>query len=124
MRCEDIQSVLIDFVDDHLDAIRRQEVVTHLEVCENCRQEESKLRELLHAVAETPEEQPGSTLRENFNRMMQSPPTAHGASETTHGAAQTTPDPSSKAPAFLRKTRSKSCPCTCRQSAGIPRPHG
>src|ERR1700731_4379087 len=90
MRCEDIQSVLIDFVDDRLDAIRRQEVVTHLEVCENCRQEESQLRELLRAVAETPEEQPRSTLRENFNRLMQSPPTAHGAEQTIPGSTEST----------------------------------
>ena len=72
MRCEDIQSALIDFLDDRLNAIRRQEVVTHLEICENCRQEESQLRELLRAVAETSEEQPASSLRENFNRLMQS----------------------------------------------------
>jgi hypothetical protein len=88
MRCEDIQSVLIDFLDDRLDAIRRQEVVTHLEVCENCRQEESQLRELLRTAAETPEEQPRSTLRENFNRLMQSemklqdPETGHQPTET------------------------------------------
>jgi len=109
MRCEDIQTVLIDFLDDRLDAIRRQDVVTHLETCENCRQEESQLRELLSAVAETPEEQPAGTLRENFNRLLQSEmklhaseagretsvtfrgaaETSRGALETTHGASET-----------------------------------
>jgi hypothetical protein len=89
MRCEDIQSVLIDFLDDRMDAIRRQEVVTHLEVCENCRQEESQLRDLLRAVAETPEEQPRSTLRENFNRLMQSA-TTHATAQTTPGSTETT----------------------------------
>jgi hypothetical protein len=89
MRCEDIQSVLIDFLDDRMDAIRRQEVVTHLEVCENCRQEESQLRELLRAVAETPEEQPPGTLRENFKRMMQTPPATSGVAETSRDSAET-----------------------------------
>src|ERR1700731_4108564 len=98
MRCEDIQSVLIDFLDDRLDAIRRQEVVTHLEICESCRQEESQLRELLRAVGETPEEQPSSSLRENFNRLMQSPPTAHGASETGRQPAE---NPVKKLPLHL-----------------------
>jgi Putative zinc-finger len=98
MRCVDIQSVLIDFLDDRLDAIRRQEIVTHLEICENCRLEESRLRELLRAVAETPEEQPRSTLRENFNRLMQSPPTAHGASESAPGLAE---NPVKKLPLHL-----------------------
>jgi Putative zinc-finger len=89
MRCEDIQSVLIDFLDDRMDAIRRQELVTHLEVCENCRQEESQLRELLRAVAETPEEQPPGTLRENFKRMMQTPPATSGVAETSRNSAET-----------------------------------
>ena len=105
MRCEDIQSVLIDFLDDRLDAIRRQEVVTHLEVCENCRQEESQLRELLRAVVETPEEQPASTLRENFNRLMQSemilhdPETGDRPSETGRRPAE---NPVKKLPLHLQ----------------------
>jgi hypothetical protein len=71
-RCDDIQSKLIDFLDDRLDALNRQEVVMHLETCEKCRLEESGLRELLRVASETPDELPGVRLRNNFNRLLQS----------------------------------------------------
>lgn len=70
MKCEQVQEALMDYIDGRLDEAAGRAVKAHLETCQQCRQEEKELREVLLAIEETPLEQPGSVVRENFNRML------------------------------------------------------
>ncbi len=71
MNCEQVQGVLMDYIDQQLDEPAGRAVRIHLDDCAQCRQVERELRELMQAIAETPLEQPGSSIRKNFNRILQ-----------------------------------------------------
>jgi hypothetical protein len=70
MNCEQASEALMDYIDGQLDDETAQSVKVHLDTCPRCRQEERELREVMEAIAETPQEQPGSRVHEGFNRML------------------------------------------------------
>jgi len=72
MDCNEVQSRLIDFLDDRLPAVSHQAIDEHLLTCEKCRKDVEELRVLLNVIAEAPIERPAEGLRENFNSMLQS----------------------------------------------------
>jgi len=72
MSCEDVQLLLIDYVDGHLPEAKRLEVEKHLDTCEKCRQEEKEIRELFQKMDDTPLEEPGAGLRKGFDQLLQS----------------------------------------------------
>jgi hypothetical protein len=71
MNCEQVQEALMDYIDRQLDETAGRAIEAHLETCAACRKEERELREVMQAMEETPMEQPGSGVRENFDRMLQ-----------------------------------------------------
>lgn len=58
MTCEDLLRVLDEYVDGELPRARRNEAAAHLAGCASCREEESRLRDLIGAAAALPEELP------------------------------------------------------------------
>jgi len=72
MNCKEIQAVLIDYLDQALDATATASVKEHLDGCAVCRQEAAELQEMLQVLAENEMKSPGPALRENFQTMLQS----------------------------------------------------
>jgi hypothetical protein len=72
MDCNEVQSRLIDFLDNRLPAATREEIENHLLTCEKCREDVQESRVILDTIEEAPVEMPGEGLRENFNDMLQS----------------------------------------------------
>ena len=72
MNCKEVQSLLLDYLDQRLDAATTARVEQHLDGCGECKHETDDLRLLLTAMKNTVDEAPPAALRESFNTMMQS----------------------------------------------------
>jgi hypothetical protein len=72
MTCKEIQAVIVEYLDQALDAAMMEAVAAHLATCEECRQEAEELRELMQTMAGSEMLRPGPGLRENFQLMLQS----------------------------------------------------
>jgi hypothetical protein len=70
MKCEDVESEMIDYLDNTLDKARRDEVEKHLETCERCLDELKDFQQILQTVDSTEMEQPDESLRINFYHML------------------------------------------------------
>jgi hypothetical protein len=70
MKCEDAESVMIDYLDNTLEKDHRIEVEKHLETCERCLDVMKDFQQILHTVDSTEMEQPDETLRINFYHML------------------------------------------------------
>lgn len=67
MTCEQIAALLPDYLQDSLAGDRRNLVTSHLQSCEQCREEVG----LWQKLALLPEEQPGPGLRTRFHAMLE-----------------------------------------------------
>jgi anti-sigma factor RsiW len=72
MTCKEIQAVIVEYLDQTLDAAAMNAVAAHLATCEECRHETQELRELMQAMGGSELQQPGPGLRENFQLLLQS----------------------------------------------------
>jgi len=72
MHCKEIQAVLIEYLDQSLDTGVAAVVKKHLESCPACRQEAGEMQQLLLAMKNTAMQQPGRSLRDNFQTLLQS----------------------------------------------------
>jgi hypothetical protein len=72
MNCNEVEAVMIDYLDRAVDAETGAAMRAHLINCEQCRKEVDQLRELLLTMADQEMRQPGHGLRDNFQVMLQS----------------------------------------------------
>jgi hypothetical protein len=72
MNCKEIQAVIVEYLDQAVDAATMEVVAAHLATCEECRQEAEELQELMRTMAGSGLQQPGPGLRENFQLLLQS----------------------------------------------------
>ena len=72
MHCKEVQTLLIEYLDQSLDTGVAAVVKKHIDGCAACRQEAQEVQELLLAMKASPIEKPGPALRENFNTLLQS----------------------------------------------------
>jgi predicted anti-sigma-YlaC factor YlaD len=72
MKCNDVDLLLVDYLDGQLQNGEKKAVEKHLETCERCHLELMQYRELFNAIADHKLEKPGPVLKENFNTMLQS----------------------------------------------------
>jgi hypothetical protein len=70
MKCEDVEAVMIDYLDESLEKDHRNEVEKHLETCERCLDVMKDFQQILHTVDSTEMEQPDENLRINFYHML------------------------------------------------------
>jgi hypothetical protein len=70
MKCEEVESAMIDYLDNLLDKDVRAEVEKHLETCERCLDQLKDFQQLLNTVESTEMEQPDDSLRINFYHML------------------------------------------------------
>ncbi|HEX9511670.1 MAG TPA: hypothetical protein VF939_14370 [Puia sp.] len=77
MKCEEIQSALMDLNGEDLhgeemDPSRQEEIERHLQTCEKCAQDARELKTLLQLMEASPKAIPGAALRDNFAYMLRS----------------------------------------------------
>ena len=72
MTCKEIQAVIVEYLDQALDAATMESVAAHLATCEECRQQAEELLELMQTMAGNDMQLPGPWPRENFQLMLQS----------------------------------------------------
>jgi hypothetical protein len=70
--CNDVKSLLIDYLDGQLAPAIRDKVEEHLKGCMDCREEIVQFKKMFGEMASTKLEQPSPALKENFNLMLQS----------------------------------------------------
>jgi hypothetical protein len=70
MKCEDVESAMVDYLDNTLEKAVRDEVEKHLETCERCLDELKDFQHILQTVDSREMEQPDETLRINFYHML------------------------------------------------------
>jgi len=70
--CNDVKSLLIDYLDGQLAPAIRDKVDEHLRGCMDCREEIVQFKKLFEEMASTKLERPSPALKENFNLMLQS----------------------------------------------------
>jgi hypothetical protein len=71
MKCEEVESVMIDYLDNMLEKTKRDAVERHLETCEGCLDELKDFQHILQTVESAELEQPNDSLRTNFYHMLQ-----------------------------------------------------
>jgi len=69
--CEQIQALLIDFVDKTLDREKTREVRQHLESCKQCRDEADILVVLFGEMEKVENQMPDASLSQNFHAMLE-----------------------------------------------------
>lgn len=72
MHCKEVQAVLIEYLDQSLDAGVAAVVKKHIDSCAACQQEVLEVQELLVAMKDSPSQKPTKALRDNFNTLLQS----------------------------------------------------
>jgi hypothetical protein len=72
MKCEEVETRMIDYLDKHLDNNICLEIEKHLETCERCLDEYRESQEILKHISEDDLVEPDASLRINFYHMLHS----------------------------------------------------
>jgi uncharacterized membrane-anchored protein YhcB (DUF1043 family) len=70
MKCEEIEAIMIDYLDNKLDDNQNQEIEKHLETCERCLDEFRDLQQVLQLISRDEMVKPDDSLRINFYHML------------------------------------------------------
>jgi len=72
MKCEEVESAMMDYLDKVLDDVHRDQVEQHLLTCERCMDEVRDFQDILKSMSSAEMEEPDQTLRINFYHMLKS----------------------------------------------------
>jgi len=72
MKCEEVEAIMIDYLDNKLDNERNLEIEKHLETCERCLDELRDFQEVMQLISKTEMIIPDDSLRINFYHMLHS----------------------------------------------------
>jgi hypothetical protein len=72
MKCEEVETKMIDYLDNNLDEGIRQEIEKHLETCERCLDELRDSQQVLNLISQNEMVKPDDSLRINFYHMLHS----------------------------------------------------
>jgi hypothetical protein len=70
MKCEEVEKLIVDFLDRKLGSEITEEIEQHLASCEKCLDEVKETKELFSVIAGAPAVKPAETLRINFYHML------------------------------------------------------
>lgn len=70
MKCEEVEELIIDYLDKKLDAARTSDIEKHLESCERCLDEMMEIQEIMNGISRDEMIQPDDNLRINFYNML------------------------------------------------------
>lgn len=71
MNCKDIETLLVDYLDNKLNETQKQQVENHLNNCDACKAEFEATKALMNVFASQPQVEPSSQLRGNFFEMLE-----------------------------------------------------
>jgi hypothetical protein len=72
MKCEEVESVIIDYLDNSLDEEFRSEIEKHLGTCERCLDELKNSQHILKTISREKMAKPDDSMRINFYHMLHS----------------------------------------------------
>jgi hypothetical protein len=72
MKCEEVETAMIDYLDNKLDIVHREQIEKHIETCERCMDEVKDFQNIFKAISATEMEQPDATMKINFYHMLHS----------------------------------------------------
>jgi hypothetical protein len=72
MKCEEVDKLMLDYLDKNLDDHLTREIEKHLESCERCLDELKDSQQVLNLISEVEMEKPDDSLRINFYHMLHS----------------------------------------------------
>jgi len=72
MTCADIESLMIDYLDNLLEKNQREDVEEHFNTCERCLDELKEFKKIFDKIESEEAEQPNETVRVNFFHMLHS----------------------------------------------------
>jgi len=72
MKCEEVEAIMIDYLDNKLDKDTSLEVEKHLETCERCLDELRDFQQVMTLISEAEMVKPDDSLRINFYHMLHS----------------------------------------------------
>ena len=72
MKCEEVDKLMLDYLDKNLDDHLTREIEKHLETCERCLDELKDSQQVLNLISEDEMEKPDDSLRINFYHMLHS----------------------------------------------------
>jgi hypothetical protein len=72
MKCEEVETKMIDYLDRNLEENVRQEIEKHLETCERCIDEFKDFQQVLNLISKEEMVKPDDSLRINFYHMLHS----------------------------------------------------
>lgn len=70
MKCEELEPIMIDYLDGKLDGNRNQEIEKHLETCERCLDELRDTQKMLELISNEEMIKPDDSLKINFYHML------------------------------------------------------
>jgi len=70
MKCEEAEAKMIDYIDDELDSVSRQEIEKHLETCEECTDCLNETQRVTKLISSEKESKPDASLRISFYDML------------------------------------------------------
>ena len=72
MKCEEVEKLMIDYLELNLEDDKRGEIEKHLESCERCLDELKETQDVLKRISKDEMEKPDESLRINFYHMLHS----------------------------------------------------
>jgi hypothetical protein len=72
MKCEEVEKLMIDYLDKNLNEGHQHEIEKHLESCERCLDELRDMQEVMNQISKDEMELPDESLRINFYHMLHS----------------------------------------------------
>jgi len=70
MKCEEVEAIMIDYLDNKLDEGRNLEIEKHLETCERCLDELRDFQQVMDLISRDEMVKPDGSMRINFYHML------------------------------------------------------
>lgn len=70
MKCEEVESLMIEYLDHNLDDERMAEIEMHLQTCERCLDEMRETQHIMQLISSKENENPDESLKINFYHML------------------------------------------------------
>ncbi len=70
MKCEEAESLMIDYLDNKLESDKKAEIEKHLETCERCLDEMMEMQHIMQLISSKEMETPDDSMHINFYHML------------------------------------------------------
>jgi uncharacterized membrane-anchored protein YhcB (DUF1043 family) len=70
MKCEEVEALVIDYLENKLETNQAREIEKHFETCEHCLDSMMEIQQVMHALSKDKMAEPDDSLRINFYHML------------------------------------------------------